>query len=263
MHQSGLLDGAYRAFSELPSALAVLERRRRAGTLQYGKCAPHEVEFVRRIKEKLAQDALTPAEYASFMGYEAYLEVAQLAIYWLSWSGCGSTHPGAANLIPPPTEPQLFFDCIVAALDLMGAPRAREDVCFSFEALLLQKVRDILATLHGMSRRHHDALSAALRRLQASGAIERREMESALVKAERFDAEALEQARADGEAQGLRSCAHCGAAEVHVAQFKRCGACKDKAVVFCGKECQTANWPSHKAACKAARKAAAGAAAGA
>jgi hypothetical protein len=46
---------------------------------------------------------------------------------------------------------------------------------------------------------------------------------------------------------------------VHASQFKRCAACST--VVYCGKACQTADWPAHKAACKAARKAAAAAAA--
>ena len=78
---------------------------------------------------------------------------------------------------------------------------------------------------------------------------------------ERICKQAKAKALADNEAIGLRSCAHCSAREVHVAQFKRCGACRG--IVFCSKDCQLANWPAHKAACKAARKAAAGAAAGA
>ena len=58
-------------------------------------------------------------------------------------------------------------------------------------------------------------------------------------------------------APGLRSCtlAGCGAKEAHLAQFKRCAACK--AVVYCCCEHQVAGWPSHKRACKAARTAAA------
>jgi len=54
----------------------------------------------------------------------------------------------------------------------------------------------------------------------------------------------------------LRSCAlaSCGAKEAHKAHFSRCSACK--IVVYCSKDCQLADWPSHKKACKAARKAA-------
>jgi len=67
--------------------------------------------------------------------------------------------------------------------------------------------------------------------------------------------QASAKAQAGNVAVGLRPCAHCGAREVHVKQFKRCGACKGPR--FCSKDCQEANWPAHKAACKAARKAAA------
>ena len=53
-----------------------------------------------------------------------------------------------------------------------------------------------------------------------------------------------------------RGCARagCGAREPHPSAFKACAACRT--VVYCGRDCQTADWPSHKAACKAARKAA-------
>jgi hypothetical protein len=56
-------------------------------------------------------------------------------------------------------------------------------------------------------------------------------------------------------APGLRSCAlaRCGAREEHPSHFKCCVACRVPA--YCGKECQTEDWPNHKAACKAARKA--------
>ena len=48
-----------------------------------------------------------------------------------------------------------------------------------------------------------------------------------------------------------RSCAlaACGALESHPAQFQTCGACKS--VVYCCREHQLVDWPSHKAACKA------------
>jgi len=54
----------------------------------------------------------------------------------------------------------------------------------------------------------------------------------------------------------LRRCAlaTCGAKEAHVSHFSRCAACKT--VVYCSKECQLADWPAHRKACKAARKAA-------
>jgi hypothetical protein len=64
----------------------------------------------------------------------------------------------------------------------------------------------------------------------------------------------LAAAAADSAMRRLLECAlaGCGAHEVHVAQFKRCAACKG--IVYCCKEHQLADWPAHKAACKAARK---------
>ena len=51
----------------------------------------------------------------------------------------------------------------------------------------------------------------------------------------------------------MRACAlpGCSAREQHVKHFKVCAACK--AVVYCSREHQVRDWPSHKAACKAAR----------
>ena len=75
------------------------------------------------------------------------------------------------------------------------------------------------------------------------------------------DMTGIEKMVADAEKQHaaatLRCCAlgACGAREVHEAQFKSCAACK--AIVYCCREHQAADWPAHKAACKAARKAAA------
>ena len=49
--------------------------------------------------------------------------------------------------------------------------------------------------------------------------------------------------------------AACGAKEAHQKLFKMCAGCK--AVVYCSKEHQEDDWPSHKTACKVARIAAA------
>jgi hypothetical protein len=112
-----------------------------------------------------------------------------------------------------------------------------------------------------VSGMHRNALAAALGRLEASGVIAERGMDIRVQELVQIRANKEAKVQADNEARGVLLCAHCGAREVHVAQFKRCAACK--CVVFCSKDCQLANWPAHKAACKAARKAAAGAAAGA
>jgi hypothetical protein len=68
----------------------------------------------------------------------------------------------------------------------------------------------------------------------------------------------LDAAAAEAAVRGLRECALAGCAskEVHVSQFKRCGACRT--VAYCCRDHQLADWPAHKAACKAARKNTAG-----
>ena len=67
-------------------------------------------------------------------------------------------------------------------------------------------------------------------------------------------------AKAEASASAERLCcglAACGAREAFPGHFKKCSACI--AAVYCSREHQVADWPSHKKACKAARKAAAAA----
>jgi hypothetical protein len=123
---------------------------------------------------------------------------------------------------------------------------------------LWARVRQVLSK-KTLSSSDREALQAANNRLQASGIEAQRQMElTSQVSRAHFNA-SVAKAQADNAARGLQSCANCGAREVHVAHFKRCAACKG--VVFCSKDCQLANWPQHKAACKVARKAAAAGAA--
>ena len=240
--------------------MALVERRRCADTLLWFKCAPHEVEWCRQFWKAVdgGGDARVTAAIAQFVGYETYLNAAWVAIYW---RGLSCTRDGYA----PPTAVQLqqIFSCAETALALMTVPRPEvyKPTGFSFEADLLGAVRGILGDKDGMCRRYRGGLAAALARLEASGIIDERGMEDLQRNTQGRCRVAEATAQADIEERGLRPCAHCGASEVHVAQFKRCSACK--AVVFCSKDCQVANWLAHKAACKAARKAAAGAAGGA
>ena len=52
----------------------------------------------------------------------------------------------------------------------------------------------------------------------------------------------------DAEAKSyvLKTCSRddCATREVRVAEFKRCGGCKE--VVYCGQACQKEAWPGHK-----------------
>jgi hypothetical protein len=188
------------------------------------------------------------------MGYDVYLKAARLALFWVKeYTSCD---------LMTEQRPK-FFSFVLSAVSLMCALRHAEHITSTAEATLLINIRNIVLeppSMTAISRTYHDALRAAYDRFEASGEAERRGMELAMhnVKTNFHEFEA--KGKADSAARGLQSCAHCGAVKLHVAQFKRCSACK--AVVFCSKDCQLANWPAHKAACKAARKAAAGAAAG-
>jgi hypothetical protein len=243
----------------LPGAMMVLERRRCANTLLYGKCAPHEVEWSRQLYVAHGSSDASARKEAQFTGYEAYLRGTQLALYWL---GLGR-NPGT---ITPPTaaQTQLISSCAVTACEMMNAPRPEHNV-FEPEAELAVQLTNWLPVTGNMARvspEYRGALAHAALRLMLSGVLEERGMDDAAEGVQHESHQIQAKAEAEQHAPGRQSCAHCGAREVHAAQFKRCSACKT--VVFCGKDCQLANWPAHKAACKAARKAAAasGAAAG-
>jgi hypothetical protein len=94
----------------------------------------------------------------------------------------------------------------------------------------------------------------AWRRLQSSGALQRRGILRHMSGVVACQAHQTATAAATAAARGLHFCAlrACGAQEVHASQFKRCSACSG--VVYCCKEHQVQDWPAHKAACRAARK---------
>jgi hypothetical protein len=246
----------HRAYLELmPQAMAVLERRRLAGTLLPGKCALHEVEYARQVYVAAGVENNTPV--AQFVGYQAYLKAAHVQLH-------STRYPAVLSQFTT-AQTQQIISCGAIALDMMSALRTKkgELADFNYEALLLHIATGVVqnhADFH-VSGMHRNAMAAALGRLEASGVIEERGLRVILLDTVLGRDQREAKVQADVETRGLLACAHCGAREVHVAQFKRCSACKVPR--FCSKDCQLAHWPSHKAACKAARKAAAGAAAGA
>ncbi len=237
----------------LPDVMEVLERRRIAGTLLYGKCAPHEVEWARQIvggdSPEMPRDTVEVS--ALLTGYETFLIEAYLALAWLY---------ECRDLVPTAEQRPKVFSFVITALDLMCLPRPHKNGSLHGEVAPWARVRQVLSK-KTLSSSDREALQAANNRLQASGIEAQRQMElTSQVSRAHFNA-SVAKAQADNAARGLQSCAHCGAREVHVKQFKRCSACKT--IAFCSRDCQLANWPAHKAACKAARKEAAEAAAGA
>ena len=63
----------------LPDVMEVLERRRLAGTLLYGKCAPHEVDWSRQFGRHERGTVEIADAWPPFVGYDAYLRAARLA----------------------------------------------------------------------------------------------------------------------------------------------------------------------------------------
>jgi hypothetical protein len=238
-----------RALHLLDAVIPTLERRMAASTLLAGACRPLE-EAWSAARWKLAmglEDALEGEWQAQFVGYEAYLVAAPVAL--------------RVALVPALGAPELaqrLVAFVVSALDLMAQPRSHNKHALHTEVDLfrtLQHSRYIKASepfpvLHAM-------LGDAWIRLQSSGVLRERCID---VVADAIAVQSAARIAANGAritSAVLRGCAleACAAREVHPAQFKKCGACQ--AVVYCCKAHQEQHWPAHKAACKAARKAAA------
>ena len=227
-------------------ALQVLERRKAAGTLQPYKCRPaEEVWSATRARYSTAEigNCLAP-----FVGYQAFLLAASFKMDIYDF-----TNPDFHSQ----SELQSF---VVSAMDLVLEPRENFDCPIPGE----------IAFVHSLQRRYDEIVSTAAAprfqalldawcRLERSGlfSLHSRGLGLMLSVSRRGTETMTAAANAKHASAVLHTCAleTCTACEVHESQFKRCGACR--LVVYCCKEHQTADWPSHKAACKAARKAAA------
>ena len=247
--------------TQLSTVVAALERRRVAGTLLDGKCtAAEEAWEAASLLIDRQYSAAEAASEAKLVGYNALL-FCSLTIFgllrnakWLCDGECSST------------QLQAFVEHVVHAADLMQQPRRHskeanlKELCFMQTFFTL--FDDDGLNARGVDEHLVEQLESAWERLLESGVLETRGhidnynafiegvVRTGVVKGAGVVEAAL-------QAPGLRSCelASCGAREAHPQHYKRCAACK--AVVYCSREHQLADWPAHKAACKAARKAAA------
>ena len=251
----------------LPQCMLTLARRKAAGTLLPGSCRTAEVTWFRASLEvKLLQEgALVEVARASAgalaptLGFDACMHTAKVALDSLMFSALNMSR-----------EMQLSQAAVVAsAFELMAQPHeltsivldgAKIGVLPSLPEEMLAEMA--LGTLvnRDASTLDGEALSLMLdawRRVERSGAIKIRKLGLALDPETSIDA-SFDAAAAEAAVHGLRKCAlaGCAAKEVHVSQFKRCGACRT--VSFCCREHQVADWPAHKAACKAAARKAGG-----
>jgi hypothetical protein len=170
-----------------------------------------------------------------------------------------------------PRETQLSHAAFVAsAFEMLAVPRELPFISFDHgkklafvsasELTLAQTARMNLVDAILTSKLDGEVLLPMLdawQRVVVSGAVTMRQLGNDLKPAEDLYTR-LAAAAAEAAVRGLRECALAGCAskEVHVSQFKRCGACRT--VAYCCREHQLEDWPAHKAACKAARKEAAG-----
>ena len=135
----------------------------------------------------------------------------------------------------------------------MIRPRVLPDKPFGTELQLLSKLRLLCAILAKDMARYsawEERMVASFVRLLQSGVLDERNM--SLERVTQMDAVVKEtvvrREQAALAAGQLRCCslASCGSREAHINHFSRCAACK--AVFYCGKEHQLADWPAHKKA---------------
>ena len=235
----------------LSSSMAAMERRRAAGTLLEDKCsAAEEAWYAGRLR--CNQPHLNATSLAVLVGYGLYLSVARSALYVLANAFFFEAECSY-------TQFHAFTHHVVSAVDMLQLQLGRCGVNFTTEALLMQAFRDLvpLFSRNSLDARLVQQLTQAWERLQCSGALQSESFERGV---HRYVSEQLTHKAAvakSAAAPGLRCCAlaSCGTKEAHPDHFKRCAACK--AVAYCCRDHQVADWPAHKAACKAARKAAA------
>ena len=246
------------------TATAILERRRVAGTLLEGRCSADEEAWVSVVLNGGTSCApVKKAGVGKLVGYDAFLFAAShiltevLLNTYVFAEGC------------PPSQFATFTQFVVHAIELMMLPRHRLTEENYAEALIAKAVSQAVADSNSLGQRGLDPclvqlLTDAWQRVQQSGVLETRGLlENRLyLKLSAASERRTAANRAALTASGLRSCAlaGCAAREAHPQHFKSCAACR--AVVYCSREHQLEDWPSHKKACKAARKAAAESSAG-
>ena len=242
------------------ASVAVLRRRRDAGTLLQGTCRPDELRWALEFTavnlpenaERKRAAALRPdPSVAQLMGYSAFL------------NNCSALALLLRGAAADESALSLLCDLYDESVALMVQPRILPTTRMGGELNVVKSVAQITVALNSVAahRAWFDRLVSAFAKLQASGMIEERgmigneattQMQAAIIQRGERALEGRAAAAASGQ---LRRCAlaGCGNKEANVSHFSRCSACKT--VVYCSKEHQVADWPAHKKACKATRKA--------
>jgi hypothetical protein len=234
----------------ITGAVAVARRRRTAGTHQPAEQAWYEAHVAAGIagtseSEKILHWASLSSETAASAAC-ALLNVLAGAKMWALF--------GESELC---SRLDAACDLVDEAVALAGPQRVKGTYS-AYEAVMKDRLRNgaELWRQQSSTAAHAERLAEALKQLCLHGLI--KADDQAMVAKMTEDMSARQAAsRAAASAPELRrrcALASCGAKEAHVSHFSKCGACK--AVVYCSKDCQLADWPAHKKACKTAHKAA-------
>jgi hypothetical protein len=245
----------------LPSVMAVLERRKAAGTLLPGNCRPIEEAYhVATKRHNMELEGCTrafaaerSAVLARYVGLATYIHVASSVVYTLTYIDSPLLKRAFVLSDEQKHAAYLF---VARALDLMARPR-NFDSWMTGEPGLVEELRKLIPAVSDVDEPATKKLCAAWRRVLRSGVLRERGIDKGIDATDQQHQRICAAAAADLAAGRLQQCAlaGCAACESHASHFKRCGACRT--VCYCCREHQVEDWPSHKAACKAARKAAA------
>ena len=234
------------------AAVAVLERRRVAGTLLEGKCTAAEEAWYAADLNSCGIGSAEVAAMSKLVGYNAFLHGAFYVLGVFISANWYAEMCSAAQF-------SLFSQHVVLALEMMQLPRSSWGrMALGAETCIVDRLFSHCAIMEqrGLPKSLVLLILTAWARLRNSGVLESRGILNAVSSSRttaslRAHTAAVQAAM---EAPNLRTCAlaACGAKEAHPAHYKRCAACGG--VVYCSREHQVADWPAHKAACKAARK---------
>jgi hypothetical protein len=252
------------------AALPILERRAAAGTLDDTSHCPKEAVFFTALLSQIEPELDQQAHYgmcaAHRIGYDTVILAGFAAVQYVEDALYG--RPDAVTRSGVLDAAALLRLCTVASTALQLATQLNARGRYVGAALVFMPVLSRLLTGGRAQQLSRAAWATPLVRAwehtQRDGLLGAPIVKAALTHgcslmiASDTSEKALAAARM--AACTLRGCsqAACAARETYPAQFKLCGACK--AAAYCSKEHQTADWPSHKAACKAARKEASAAA---
>ena len=250
-----------KAVKVLPGIMNLLQRLNAAGTLLPGPCQAAEVAWFAAYtrhslmlngKQWANADAVL-AQRAPYAGLETFMRVASSAAFVLERTLELSDIATAVAFVR-----RFFMLFLTSALELMVLPRPGYEAWIAGEPELVRCIRKMSPLLLSGTQADEDGASEQLhtawRRVLNSGVLRTRQIDDVIKETKQLDRSFRAAAEAALEAGKLRACglASCAAREAHEAQYKLCAACR--AVCYCCREHQLADWPAHKAACKGAMR---------